>query len=221
MGIIKDKNGRDLVKAEVIRKSWKEYMQELYKEDLNEPNWTVVLEKTLESPLNCGDPTSPNHSWIFIGRTDGEAETPILWTPVGKNWLIWKDPVAGQDWRREEKGKTVDEIVGWHHWLNGHEFELTPGVGNKQWGLVCSCPGVANSQTRMSNWAEMNWTELNEPNYYDGVVSHLEPDILECKVKWVLRSTAVNKNSGCEAIPAEQFKSLKDDANKVLHSLCH
>ena len=89
--------------------------------------WTVVLEKTLESPLDCKEsqPVYPkgNQSWIFIGRTNAEAETLILWPPDTKNWLTGKDPDAGKDWRREEKGTTADEMVGWHHWLNGHEFE--------------------------------------------------------------------------------------------------
>ena len=89
--------------------------------------WTVVLEKTLESPLDCKEiqPVHPkgNQSWTFIGRTDVEAETPILWPPDAKNWLIWKDPDARQDWRWEEKGTTEDKMVGWHHWFNGHEFE--------------------------------------------------------------------------------------------------
>ena len=89
--------------------------------------WTVVLEKTLESPLNCKEiqPVHPkgNQSWLFIGRTDAEAETPILWPPDAKNWLIWKDPDAGKDWRQEEKGTTDEEMVGWHPWLDGHEFE--------------------------------------------------------------------------------------------------
>ena len=89
--------------------------------------WTVVLEKTLESPLDCREiqPVHPkgNQSWIFIRRSDVEAETPILWAPDAKNWLIWKDPDAGKDRRREEKGVTEDEMVGWHHWLNAHEFE--------------------------------------------------------------------------------------------------
>ena len=89
--------------------------------------WTVVLEKTLESPLDCKEiqPVHPkgNQSWIFIGRIVAEAETPILWPPDAKKWLIWKDPDAGKDWRREEKGTTEDEMVGWHYWLNGHEFE--------------------------------------------------------------------------------------------------
>ena len=89
--------------------------------------WTVVLEKTLESSLDCKEiqPVHPkgNQSWIFTGRTDVKAETPILWPPDVKNWLIWKDPDAGKDWRWEEKGMTEDEMVEWHHWLNGHEFE--------------------------------------------------------------------------------------------------
>ena len=89
--------------------------------------WTVVLEKTLESPLDCKE-IQPVHlkgdqSWIFIGRTDAEAETPILWPPDAKNWLIGKDCDAGKYWRQEEKGTTEDEMVGWHHQLNGHEFE--------------------------------------------------------------------------------------------------
>ena len=88
--------------------------------------WTV-LEKTLESPLDCKEikPVNPkgNQSWIFIGRADVEAETPILWPPDVKSWLIWKDSDDGKDWRQEEKGTTEDETVGWHHQLDGHEFE--------------------------------------------------------------------------------------------------
>ena len=89
--------------------------------------WTVVLEKTLESPLDCKEihPVHPKgcQSWILIGRTDAEAETPILWSSDVKNWLIWKDPGAGKDWRQKEKWTTEDEMVVWHHWLDGHEFE--------------------------------------------------------------------------------------------------
>ena len=96
--------------------------------------WTVVLGKTLESPLDCTDFESVhpkgNESWIFIGRTDAEAETPILWIPDAKNWLIGKDSDAGKDWRQEEKGMTEDEMVGWHHQLDGHELEQAPGVGD-------------------------------------------------------------------------------------------
>ena len=88
--------------------------------------WTVVLEKTFESPLDCKkiQPVHPkgDQSWVFIGRTNVEAQTPIFWPPEVKGWLIWKDSDAGKDWRQEEKGKTEDEMVGWHHQLNGHEF---------------------------------------------------------------------------------------------------
>ena len=91
----------------------------------------MVLEKTLETPMDCKEikPVHPkgNQSWIFIGKTDAEAETPIFWPPDVKNWLIGKDPDAGKDWRQEEKGPTEDEMVGWHHWLNAHEFEQTLG----------------------------------------------------------------------------------------------
>ena len=88
--------------------------------------WTVELEKTLESPLDCKEiqPVHPkgDQSWVFIGKTDAEAETPVLWPPHVKNWLIGKDPDAGKNWRQEDKGMTEDEMIGWHHWLNGHEF---------------------------------------------------------------------------------------------------
>ena len=101
----------------------------------------VVLQKTLESPLDCKEikPVNPkeNQSWIFIGRTDAKAETPILWLPDVKNWLIWKDPDAGKDWSQEEKGMTEDEMVGWHHQLDGYEFEQAPGVGDGQGSLAC------------------------------------------------------------------------------------
>ena len=103
--------------------------------------WTVVLEKTLESPLDCKEikPVIPkgNQCWIFIGRTDVEAEAPILWPPDAKNWFTGKDPDAGKDWRQEKKGTTEDEMAGWHHWLDGHEFEQALGVGDGQGSLAC------------------------------------------------------------------------------------
>ena len=114
--------------------------------------WTMVLEKTLKSPLDCKEiqlvHSKGNQSWVFIGRTDVEAGTPIFWLPDVKSWLIWKDPDAGKDWGQEEKGMTEHEMGRWHHWLNGHEFGWTPGVGDGQGDLVCcgSCgpgrPGV-------------------------------------------------------------------------------
>ena len=122
--------------------------------------WTVVLKKTFENPLDCKEiqPVHPkgNQSWIFIGRTDAEAETPILWPPDVKNWLTRKDPDSGQDWRQEEKGTTEDEMVGWHHQLDGLEFEWTLGVGDEQWGLACCSPwGYKESDTTEC----LNWTE--------------------------------------------------------------
>ena len=106
--------------------------------------WTVVLEKTLESPLDCKEiqPVNPkgNQSWIFIGRIDAEAEAPILWPPDRKNQFTGKDPYAGKDWRQEEKGMTEDEMVGWHYWLNEHEFEQTLGDSEGQGSLVCCSP---------------------------------------------------------------------------------
>ena len=103
--------------------------------------WTVVLEKTLESPFNCKEiqPVHPkgDQSWVLIGRTDAEAETPILWPPHVKSWLIGKDPDAGRDWGQEEKGTTEDEIAGWHHRLDAHEFGGTLWVGDGQGGLAC------------------------------------------------------------------------------------
>ena len=127
--------------------------------------WIVVVEKTLESPLDCKEikPAHPkeNQSWIFIGRTDAEAETPILWPLDAKNWHIGKDPDAGKDWRHEKKGTTEDEMVGWHHRRDGREFEWTPGVGDGQGGLVCSCPWVhkGSDMTEQLNWTEMSFLD--------------------------------------------------------------
>ena len=123
--------------------------------------WTVVLEKSLESPLDCKEiqlvHPKGNQSWMFIGRTDVEAETPILWPADAKSWLTWEDPDAGKNWRQEEKGMTEDEMVEWHHWLNGHEFGWTPGVGDGQRSLVC-CSLWGHKESGMTEW--LNWTEL-------------------------------------------------------------
>ena len=121
--------------------------------------WTVVLEKTLKSPLDCKEikPVNPqgNQSWIFTGRNDAEAEIPILWLPEAKNWLIGKDPDTGKDCRQEEKGMTEDEMVGWHHWLNRHEFEQALGVGDGQGSLAC-CTPWGRKKLDMTEW--LNWT---------------------------------------------------------------
>ena len=130
--------------------------------------WTIVLKKTLESPLDCKEikPINPkgNHFWIFIGRTDAEAETPMLWQPDAKNWLIGKDPDAGKDWRQEEKRMIEDEMVGRHHRLDVHEFEQAPGVG---WWT--GKPGVLQSlglpRAGHDRETELNWT--------DAVIHHI------------------------------------------------
>ena len=106
------------------------------------------------------DNSKGDQSWIFIGRTDAEAEALILWPPDVKNWLIGKDPDAGRDWGQEEKGMTEDEMAGWHHWLNGHEFEQALGVGDRQGSLACYSPG--GLQRVRHDWGtELNWIELN------------------------------------------------------------
>ena len=122
------------------------------------------VEETLESHWDCKEiqPVHPkgDQSWIFIGSTDTEAETPILWLPDAKNWLIGKDPDAGKDWRQEEKGTTEDEMVGWHHGLDGHESEQAVGVGDGQGSLVCWSPwGRKESDTTQ----RLNWIECNVP----------------------------------------------------------
>ena len=124
--------------------------------------WTVVLEKTLESPLDCKEiqPVHPkgDQSWVFIERTDAEAETPILWPPHVKSWLIGKDPDARRDWGQGEKGTTEDEMAGWHHWLDGRESGWTPGVGDGQGGLEC-CNSWGRKESDMTEW--LNWTDPN------------------------------------------------------------
>ena len=145
--------------------------------------WTVVLEKSLESPLDCKE-FQPVHSkgdqsWAFIGRTDAEAEIPILWPPHAKSWLIGKDPDAGRDWGQEEKGMTEDKMVGWHHWPNGHGFGWTLGVGDGQGDLACcSSWGCKESDTTerlnwtknwkqstffpVAEWTEVQWSEMGQ-----------------------------------------------------------
>ena len=153
--------------------------------------WTMVLEKTLESSLDCKEiqlvHPKGNQSWIFTGRTDDE--TPILWPPDAKNWLLEKDPDAGKDWRREEKGTTEDEMVGWHHRCNVHEFEQAPRVGDGQ-GSLARCSPWGRKESDMTVW--LNWTEPT-PVFWPGEVreqrslagysswGHKESDMTEWK----------------------------------------
>ena len=123
--------------------------------------WTVVLEKTLESPMDCKE-IQPVHSkgdqsWVFFGRTDAKAETPVLWPPHEESWLIGKDSDDGRDWGQEKKGTTEDEMAGWHHQLDGREFEWTPGVGDGREGLAC-CNSWGCKELDMAEW--LNWIEL-------------------------------------------------------------
>ena len=141
--------------------------------------WTVVLEKTLESSLDCKEilPVHPkgNQSWMFIRRTDAEAETPILWPPDTKNWLIWKNPDAGTDWRWE-KGMTENEMVGWHHRLDGHEFEQPLGVGNGQGDLAC-CSPWGHKESDTIEW--LNWT------------AHFLTGLGFCFLDWTVRAVCI------------------------------
>ena len=125
--------------------------------------WTVVLEKALESPLDCKEIQSVHpkgdQSGVFIGRTDAEAETPILWPPHARSWLIGKDPDAGRDCGQEEKGAIEDEMAGWHHWLDGHEFEWTAVVDDGQGGLAC-CGSWSHKELDMTE--RLNWTTEEE-----------------------------------------------------------
>ena len=125
--------------------------------------WTVVLEKTLESPLDCKEiqPVHPkgDQPWVFFGRNDAKVETPVLWPPHAKSWLFGKDSDSGRDWGQKEKGTTEDEMAGWHHWLNGHESEWTPGDGDGQGGLACcNSWGCKDSDTT----ERVNWTDAYE-----------------------------------------------------------
>ena len=117
--------------------------------------WTVVLEKTLESPLDCKEiqpvQSEGDQPWDFFGRNDAKAETPVLWPPHAKSWLIGRDSDSGRDWAQEEKGTTEDEMAGWHHWLNGRESEWTPGVGDGQGSLVC-CSSWGCRESDTTEW---------------------------------------------------------------------
>ena len=147
--------------------------------------WTVVLDKTLDSPLDCKEIQAVhpkgNQSWMFIGRTNVEAETPILWAPDVKSWLIWKVPDAGKDWRWE-KGTTEDEMVGWHHQFNGHEFGWTPGVGDGQGGLAC-CGSRGRKESDKPEWLKHKWLGkhwLESPKVTPDLMGSLSQDLSLC-----------------------------------------
>ena len=135
----------------------------------------MVLEKTLESPLDCKE-IQPVHSkgdpsWVFFGRTGAKAEIPVLWPPHEKSWLTRKDSDAGRDWGQEKKGTPEDEMAGWHHRLDGHEFEWTPGVGDRQGGLVC-CNSWGSKESDTTQ--RLNWTECTSIYYTITVTDTLQ-----------------------------------------------
>ena len=139
--------------------------------------WTVALEKTLVSSLDCKE-IQPVHSkgnqpWVFFGRNDAKAETPVLWQPHAKSWLIGKDSDAGRDWGQEEKVTTEDEIAGWHHPLDGRESEWSPGVGDGQGGLAC-CDSWGCKESDATEW--LNWTELKRKECSEIHYRQLEQD---------------------------------------------
>ena len=139
--------------------------------------WTMVLKKTLESPLDSKEikPVSPkgNKPWIFIGRTDAEAEAPILWPPGVKSWLIGKDSDAGEGWGQKEKGTAEVVMVGWHHWLNGHEFEEAPGDGEGQGSLAC-CSPWGHKESDMTERLNNNNLEYIKNVYNNNKTTHFK-----------------------------------------------
>ena len=170
--------------------------------------WTVVLEKTLETPLDCKE-IQPVHSedqpWDFFGRNDAKAETPVLWSPHAKSWLIGKDSDAGRHWGQEEKGTTEDEMAGWHHWLDGHESQWTPGVGDGQGGLAC-CDSWGRKESDTTK--RLNWTELNWNNYSK----------IQIVWKWVFICSFLNYTSelvlNCKWLDGHIFLFLRHDLSQ-------
>ena len=157
----------------------------------------MVLEKTLESPLDCKEiqPVHPKggQSWLFIGRTDVEAEAPVLWPPDTKSWLVGKDCDSGKDWGQEEKGTTEDEMVGWHHRLNGHEYGWTLGVGDRQGGLAC-CGSWSHKE--LDTLERLNWNEVKQR-------SSLKEPGFRPKFSWLQKippSEALNQLLKCKGV---------------------
>ena len=141
--------------------------------------WTVVLEKTLQSPLDCKEIqpvlSEEDQPWVFFGRNDAKAETPVLWPPHVKSWLIGKDSDAGRDWEQEEKGSTEDEMAGWHHWLDGHASEWTLGVGDGQGGVACGS-SWGHKELDTTEW--LNWTEADMDTWFLPRSSFLSPSFV-------------------------------------------
>ena len=174
--------------------------------------WTVVLEKTLESPLDCKE-IQPVHSegdqpGDFFGRTEAKAETPVLWSPHAKSWLIGKDSDAGRDWGQEEKGMTEDEMAGWHHWLDGHESEWTPGDGDGQGGLVC-CDLWGCKESDMTE--RLNWTD-------DLSLKHSTQITFFCGSHWTFSSECICCSISLRSLALFVFSSFSASQSATLRS---
>ena len=170
----------------------------------------MVLEKTLESPLDCKEiqlvHSKGDQPWVFFGRTDAKAEIPVLWQPHVKSWLIGKDSDAGRDWG-QEKGMTEAEMAGWYHWLDGHEFEWTPGVGDGQGGLVCrNSWGCKESDT--TEW--LNWTEWSS-----GFPYLLQFKFEFCKKKFIIWAAVSSQSCFCWMHRASPSSAAKNIINLI------
>ena len=179
--------------------------------------WTVVSEKTLESPLDCKElkPVHPkgNQSWVFIGRTDAVAKAPALWLPGVKNWFIGKDPDSGKDWRWEEKRKTEDEMVGWHHQLKGHESEQDLDDGEGQGSLACCSPWGHKKldMTELVNNSNHNpLTHLDHWSY----LREIDIDLFDWEDGWLIFWVTLNYNThseGCSFFLRRHYLQLNSE----------
>ena len=179
-----------------------------------------MLEKTLKSPLDCHE-IQPIHSkgdqpWDFFGRNDAKAETPVLWPPHAKNWLVGKDSDAGRDWGQEEKGTTEDEMAGWHHWLDGHESEWTLGVGDGQGGLACcsSWGREESDTTERLIWSDLIWIWYLTKYYIQNVLMCLHNNVPNYGTQQCFNKKQTNKN-GQKIWTDTSLKGVDGNADKI------
>ena len=206
-------------------------MWELYNKESRVPKnwcfWTVVLEKTLESPLNCKGikPVHPkrDQSWVFIRGSDVEAETPILWPLDAKSWLNGKDPDTGRNWGQEEKGTTEDEMARWHHQLNVHEFGWTLGVGDGHGGLTC-CNSWGRKEldtTERLNWTELNWISTNENHLDIKYCTRTITKLNKTNLVWVSRTIPQNLNAELGLQQSRCFLHSQEVTDFIMPHICH
>ena len=181
--------------------------------------WSVVLEKTLESPLDCKEiqlvHSKGDSPWDFFGRNDAKAETPVLWLPHAKSWLIGKDSDDGRDWGQEEKGMTEDEMAGWHHWLDGPESGWTPGVGDGQGGLAC-CDSWGRKESDTTE--RLNWTELIPWEWYS---SHSFSNVWTIFIVWINSKNGKTSGKHLLTLPAIETPDFNSLLMKFQLGSCH